>query len=122
MAFSLSLVREGKIGRAEAQACLSANLGMPGAGSLMAGRRVGYGQLLVAVAGLGLTLVFGVLFVVWSIQNFNQLRAPEVDPLETLSSLWQHLKWALAGMGLFGVAWVWALVTSLSILGGSTRQ
>jgi hypothetical protein len=76
----------------------------------------------VAAAGLGLTLVFGVLFVVWSIQNFKQLRAPEVDPLETLSSLWQHLKWALAGMGLFGVAWVWALVTSLSILGGSTRQ
>ncbi len=122
MGFSISLVREGKLGRAEAQACLGANLGLPGSGSLMAGRRVGYGQLVVAAAGLGLTLVFGLLFVVWSIQNLEQLRAPEADPLDTLADLWRHLKWALAGMGLFGVAWFWALVTSLGILKGAARQ
>jgi hypothetical protein len=116
MRYFLSLARGGKLSRAEAQACLTANLGLPGAGSLMGGRVVGYWQVLVAVAGLGLTLIFGLFFLVWAIQNLEQLRDPEGDPFATLSAIWMRLRWALGGVGLFGIAWVWALVTSLSIL------
>ena len=122
MRFSLSLMRGGKLTRAEAQACLTANLGFPGVGSLMGGRVVGYWQMLVAVAGLGLTLIFGVVFLVWSIQNLQQLREPEGDPFAALVAIWVRLRWALGGIVIFGVAWVWALVTSLSILRTPTRR
>lgn len=116
MRFTLSLVRDGKLGRQESQACLTANLGLPGAGSLMAGRWVGYGQLLVAVLGLGLTLVFGVKFLAWCVRNLDQLRAPDVDPSFVLTGIWRELRWVLAGFGLFGVAWCWALGTSLLVM------
>jgi hypothetical protein len=121
LSFSISLVRGGKLGRAEAQACFSANLGLPGAGSLMAGRRSGYVQVMVALAGMGLTLVFGILFLAWCIQNLEQIRAPEADPYVTLAGIWRQLRWALLGIGLFVVAWLWALVTSFAILKTSPR-
>lgn len=120
--FTLSLYRDGRLGKAEAQACLTANLGLPGAGSLMAGRRVGYAQVAVALAGMGLTLVFGVSFIVWCVRNIEQLRSPELDPVHNLVDVWLHLRWALLGLGLFAVAWLWALGSSLGILSEARRS
>jgi hypothetical protein len=119
--FAITRGRDGKLGKPEAQACLAANLGLPGAGSLMAGRRVGYGQVLLALTGVGLTLVFGLRFMVWFFQNLEQIRAPEVDPFVVLAELWRHLRWALTGMMIFVLAWLWALVTSLDIVRESRR-
>ena len=119
MKVPVSLVRDGKLDRQAAQACIAANLGMPGAGSLMAGRRIGYGQMAVALLGLGVTLVCGLMFAVWYIQNLDRLRAPEADPLVVLAELWRQLRGALAGMGLFFIGWLWALTTSLGILRGT---
>jgi hypothetical protein len=88
----------------------------------MAGRRSGYVQVLVALAGMGLTLVFGILFLAWCILNLEQIRAPEADPYVTLAGIWRQLRWALLGIGLFAVAWLWALVTSFAILKTSPRN
>jgi hypothetical protein len=107
--------------RQTAQACMAANLGMPGAGSLMAGRRIGYGQMAVALLGLGVTLAFSLMFAVWYVQHLDQLRAPEADPWLILASLWRRLWGALAGLGLFLASWLWALVTSFEILRASRR-
>lgn len=120
MTFSFSLARSGQLGRTEALACLTANLGLPGSGSLMAGRRVGYFQLGVALAGVGLTTFFGVMFLVWAFLNMEQLRAPEADPFVSLVEIWRHVKWSVIGMVGFAVAWVWSLATSFSIV-RSTR-
>jgi len=122
MSFSFSLVREGKLGPEEAKACLMANMGLPGAGSLMAGRRAGYGQALIALVGMGLTFGFGLMFAIWFFRNMQELRAPEADPFVTLAELWRQVRWALAGVAFFVFAWVWALATSLNILQGSRRS
>jgi hypothetical protein len=115
-------VKDGELDRQTAQACFAANLGVPGAGSLMAGRRVGYGQAALAVVGFVLTLIFGMILVAWYIQHFNEFRAPEIDPLVVLGGLWRRLRWVLAGMGVFLAGWFWALATSLTLLRGSRRS
>lgn len=78
----------------------------PGLGSLMAGRRAaGLGQLLLAVAGFGMVITW---FLTFALQIYNELFNDA--PRESVA--W--LGWA--GAGLFIGAWVWSLVTSLSVL------
>jgi hypothetical protein len=78
----------------------------PGLGSLMAGRRLaGIGQLLVAVAGFALVIGW---FVLNSIQTYNQV-VNDAEP-KSVAGL------GLAGAAVFIAAWLWSLVTSLSVL------
>ena len=99
-----------------AWACFSTNLVFPGSGSLLGGRKIGYPQVVLTLAGFLLTTVFGIKFVIWGVQHWSELRNPEGDPIETLTALWAACRWALLGMLLFGVAWVWALLTSCGIM------
>ena len=89
---------------------------MPGAGSLVAGRRSGYGELVFALLGMGLTIVFGIRFIVWYLKNWASFFGPQSDPLASFPGLWQHVRWALLGIGVFLVGWLWSLSTGLSIL------
>jgi hypothetical protein len=56
------------------------------------------------------------MFVIWFFRNMHELRAPEADPFVTLVELWRQVRWALAGVGIFVFAWLWALITSLNVL------
>lgn len=92
---------------ARARNCLLMNqFATPGLGSLM-GRRfiAGSGQLLMAVAGFG-------LFCAWFfnvLREFYGLLSSDIEP--------KLRPWlALSGIGLFAMAWLWALVTSFSLL------
>jgi hypothetical protein len=72
----------------------------------MAGRRMaGIGQLLVAVAGFALVML-------WFALRMSQLYNQVVNDAQPQSVAWA----GLAGAGLFAAAWLWSLVTSLSIL------
>jgi len=72
----------------------------------MAGRRVaGIGQLLVAVAGF--VMVIG-WFVLLAMQIYNEL----INDAEPKSVAWL----GEAGAVTFAAAWLWSLVTSLSVL------
>lgn len=91
--------------------CLLANLlALPGLGSILAGRRIGFVQAGMALVGFALTL----FWAVWFIGAWAQSKTL---PLE--------LNWQLgvgtAGVLLFGAAWVWALVTSRRILRQAER-
>jgi hypothetical protein len=93
--------------RSQAVSCLCLNLlATPGWGSFVAGHRVtGVLQVLLAVSGVVLTLIWfgGFIF-----QRIQDLSLAEIgDP---------HCRWALIGVGLFAAAWCWALATSLQIL------
>jgi len=121
MKFAFRLGDARHITRANAWACGSTNLVLPGFGSLMGGRRSGYPQAVLCVAGFFLTMVFGIKFIIWGVLHWSELRNPEGDPVETLSALWQACRWALLGMGLFGVAWLWAQFTSLVIMNTARR-
>ena len=78
----------------------------PGLGSLMAGRRLaGIGQLLLAIAGF--VMVVG-WFALLALQIYNEL----LNDAQPKSVAWL----GEVGAAIFAAAWLWSLVTSLSVL------
>jgi hypothetical protein len=78
---------------------------LPGAGSLMGGRRSGYFQILLASVGAVLSVMF---MVGW---GREWLRAGHfVVPLR------EYLLQGLLGVGLFLASWVWSLLTGYRLV------
>ena len=101
---------------ATAWGCLTSNLAIPGSGTLAAGRRSGYVQGLLAIAGFALTTVFGARFMGWYFANFARLQEEWVDPFAAAGEVWMAVRWAVLGMALFALGWLWALGSSLLIV------
>ena len=107
MRMKLFSPKSGPVSRATARNATLLNLlATPGLGSLL-GRRwiAGGGQLLLSVAGFA-------LFMVWFVKEMTQFYGQisgevEVRPVG---------KFLVAGLILFGLAWVWSAVTSISLL------
>jgi hypothetical protein len=78
---------------------------LPGLGSIAAGRRVGWPQAMLALAGFGLTL-WGLVRTVLEWVAAGELPVGITKPLLI----------SLAGLAGFAAAWLWALATSLSLL------
>jgi len=116
MKISLALGKGEGLSRQTARGCVGTNLALPGFGSLMAGRVVGYAQAALTIPGFVMTMVFGVKFMVWFLANSAEIYGADADPVEVWTELWQQLRWALLGMGLFAVAWLWAQTTNAAIL------
>jgi hypothetical protein len=112
---SFRLVPRRSLDRQTSWACLLSNLFVPGSGTLLAGRAIGYAQLGLTFFSLLFTTVFGIQFIAWFFMNQERLRSA-VDPAATLADTWMAVRWAVAGIGLFGVAWLWALASSVMIL------
>ena len=113
---SLTLGPRQPLSRQVAWGCFTANLTVPGSGSLLAGRIMGYPQIFLCFAGFAVTLIYGVRFIIWYIANSHRLQQMQDDPFQSLVELWIPLRWALLGIALFVLAWLWALTTSLGIL------
>ena len=95
---------------AKARNCALINLfATPGLGSLMAGRVIaGLGQLALALAGF-------VMIVAWFVETMIQFYG-QIDDFGT-SREPKSYAWLVAiGAVTFGAAWLWSLVTSLSLL------
>lgn len=123
MKFSLTLNRGRKLNRSEAWACFSANIALPGAGSLAAGKAVGYLQLALGIAGLLLTIVAGLGTVSWGLANWGRItQPPDADPLGGMLELWQHGKWTVAGLVIFAIAIGWAAMTGLQIVASTPKD
>jgi hypothetical protein len=89
-----------------AWACLVANLvGIPGLGTLMARQTGAVAQLTLAIAA-GISLTWWLAAFVLAEIRTMELPPPGGPPLALL--LW--------GVVLFALAWIWALVSSLSLL------
>ncbi len=84
---------------------------LPGLGSLLARRKAGWLQMLAALAGFALTTRWFIAFVVACV---SQGEIPIDDG--------PHLRMGLLGVGLFGLAWGWALATGLSIVRRARRE
>jgi hypothetical protein len=91
--------------RDRARAALSTNLVvLPGLGSLLMGRRSGWLQAPLALAGM----VLSVRWLVLVLLDWRRAAAlPGTVP---------HAGLLLQGVALFAVAWLWALATSLAVL------
>src|SRR3954468_8447370 len=116
MKISLALGERRPLSRQTAWGCLTTNLAMPGFGSLVSGGVSGYPQAILGFVGMIVTVVFGVRCLVWMLSNWSRMRDPASDQLEVLSQMWLVLRWALLGMAIFGVGWLWSLATSYSII------
>ena len=84
----------------------------PGLGSLLARRWIsGAGQLALSIAGFAFVVVW---FVKVMIQFYGQIQGDvAVKPVGWIG---------LTGAGVFAAAWVWSLVTSISILNEAKRN
>jgi len=82
----------------------------------VAGRASGYGQFLVAMVGMGMTLYFGLNFIIWYVSNWAQMQQLQPDTAANFHELWLRLRWFLLGVGVFGAGWLWAMGSSLGIL------
>jgi|SRR5450759_3570925 hypothetical protein len=94
--------------------CILTNLcATPGLGSIMARRVIaGCGQLVLAVAGF--LLITGWMCILFYRQFNEAMEKPvTVNPRDWM---WQ------IGVILFGAAWLWSLVTSISLLLEVKRQ
>lgn len=116
MKISLALGNRETLTPQTARGCVGMNLALPGFGSLMAGRAVGYAQAALTLVAFALTLVAGTNFVIWGLKNWSNLQNPQGDPLETLVGIWLHGRWALLSIALFCVSLLWALATNTAIL------
>jgi len=99
---------------------MTGNLALPGSGSLVAGRRSGYPQLALAGLGLVLSMIFGLRFIFWFFANWSRFQQSANDPVAALGEMWKVLRWALLGLAVFFVSWLWALGTSFRILHSAT--
>jgi hypothetical protein len=120
MKISLVLHPERPLSRSEAWACFSANIALPGSGSLLAGRAVGYFQILLALIGLGVSLFTTLQAIVWYYHNYHRL-SDAADPLAGFVESIRHLALPAAGMGIFVLAILWAAITSWSIIRGTPK-
>jgi hypothetical protein len=122
MKISLALGPRERLSRETAWGCFTSNLALPGLGSLMAGRAVGYAQMVLAVGGLGLTLILGLRFLAWYLMNNARLRGTQDDPWATLLEVWHALRWPVVGMSVFVLGLLWALWTSVQVLQAAKRE
>lgn len=93
-----------------------ANLALPGTGSLAAGKSIGYFQLALAGIGFVLSTITGIRLLEWMADNWTRVTGATGDPFETLSIIWQEIKWPLAGLLIFGVALLWSALTGWQLL------
>ena len=106
-------ILKGPLTPSRAKGCLAANLFLtPGLGSLLARRFVaGAGQL-------GVFLVGFVLFVVWFVDEMRQFYGLMFSDNEPHPRHWL----GIAGVGICAFAWLWSLVTSLSLMREAKRN
>jgi Na+/proline symporter len=93
-------------------------LAFPGAGSVMAGRRIGYVQAAIMLVGFVLVMIYllsyiGAAFHLVADSNLSE---------EQFKAEYQRWNWAgQSGLILSITAWVWALVSSAMILRQARR-
>jgi len=94
--------------------CAAINLlAFPGFGTLLAGRRIGYLQAAIMLAGFFLVMGFMVVFFVRAVQSLISMNGDE----EAWRAQYRVCAWAWKwGVALSAVAWVWSLFSSWSIV------
>jgi hypothetical protein len=94
-------------------------LALPGFGTVMAGRKVGYAQLCLSVSGFICFTLF-LFFAIPHLGELLRLRASAADdPDAALDVLSTWLPWLLlsfTGITLWVTAWLWAWTTSAKTL------
>src|SRR2546429_8673624 len=100
MKISLALGPRQPLSRQTAWGCLTANIALPGSGSLMAGRVSGYPQLFLALGGTIMSTPFGLPFFAWAAADWTRFYGGEAEPFPGLRGKVGLFRWALLGLGI----------------------
>ena len=122
MKISLALGPRRPLSRQTAWGCFTSNLALPGSGSLLAGRISGYAQLALAIGGMLLSTLFGVRYILWHLANWSRFYDPQTDQAALLAEMWLSLRWALLGIAVFALGWLWALMTGLQLVQAAKKS
>lgn len=91
----------------------------PGLGTIMMGRRVGYLQAAVMIAGFVLSMGFMTYYLACLGSLATHANSTQADFTERIRPHWWALFW---GFGLCAAAWCWALASSVSLLREAGRS
>ena len=116
MKISLALGPRRTLSPQTAWGCLTTNLALPGAGSLAAGRPIGYLQLALALLGVALTCLTTAHVAWWSFHNWDRLHSADVDGIEAMGEMWQAFRWPVFSLFFFALDWCWGLATGLELV------
>lgn len=112
-------------GRERAWGIAIANqLALPGFGTVMAGRKIGYAQLTLSITGVICFTAFLIHALPHLGELLGQLANPTDDPDAALDFVAQWIPWlgvAFAGIFLWVAAWFWALGTSVKAVRGDDK-
>ena len=88
-------------------------LAFPGLGTILMGRKIGYVQAAIMVAGFILSMGF----MLWYIVCVGRFATHQEWTQDQFHALYRPYQWSLFwGLGLCAVAWLWALFSSVSAL------
>ena len=123
MKISLALGPRQPLSRQVAWGCFTTNLAMPGFGSLLAGRSVGYGQIPFTVIGFALSLIGVIRAFAGLVSNWPHLQQLQADdPTGYFIEMWSLLRLPVMGVALFFFGMLWSLLTSLSIMAQARKD
>ncbi len=89
----------------------------PGLGTILSGRRIGYVQAAIMLAGFFLTMAFMLYYLTCATRFATTATWTEAE----FTSKYKPYLWALYwGIGCCIVAWIWSLFSSLQILKGNS--
>ena len=107
------------LNRSKAWACVAINqLAFPGMGTIMAGRRSGYLQAAIMLAGFFLTMHFLLGCIMSIVQLIIHSQGGEVRYGEIIRP---YAGAGIVGLALCVTAWCWALISSIAIVRDATR-
>lgn len=93
-------------------------LAFPGLGTIMTGRKIGYAQATLMVAGFLMTVGFAGWVIVCGVRY---LQHPEWGEAQYRAQYQPYFGWLRWGLAFCAVAWVWALGSSVSMVRGATE-
>jgi hypothetical protein len=106
--------------RARAWTCAGINqLGFPGVGTIMAGRKIGYFQSALMLIGFGFTMYYMMSSFMGA---FSVLNDPNWDDTALREIIKKGRWFGIAGSAFSAVAWVWALLSSVQFLREAQKQ
>ena len=84
----------------------------------MAGRRIGYAQAIIMVAGFVLTMGYLLIYLAAVARYLKNSAWSEAE----FHAAYRPHQWALfIGIALCSVAWIWALTSSVKMMRSSTQ-
>jgi len=108
------LAKPDEINKKTAGALLALNLVFPGLGSVYGGKKSGYFQIVLSLAGLGGTLYY-VGKIIKCLVHYSDQISQFIIPIEVSDKILELLKPLICCFVIFFISLIWSIITNLII-------